>query len=414
MTDEILKLNSNNELVAKDPSTGNTRPIKVADLSASGDISAINLEANTSFIDPAGNEYTGKVGLSNEEVQSIVRKGPNLFQSAQTFAESDLTLSFTGTTVSSNSISLINSNVLHSFENNSLSPQRFNWVANASISSQNSSDDNAWVVDDGTNSNDGPIDGNYHAHIDASDGRTHFIQYETRDGTNYQPDEVSFWVHIHDITSSGTARVELKDSSQTVFARIDRNSTDTLHINSQDTGELWNGRPSYVKFRIKNIDWNNNVFDFEHSLNGGDTITDVPFSQSVNGWGIWRHEVVNAGGSHTQSHDYIQAYGGNVGVTNNGSAILEWEYPSTINEWDVATFSRTLDNETVDVFVDYSSDGGSTWSRTNNGNPISRNYVLANDNNILPSYDVRIEAELSRTNTSNNPTLDSVYRSWFV
>jgi len=38
MTDEILKLNANNELVAEDPSTGNTRPIKVADLSASGDI----------------------------------------------------------------------------------------------------------------------------------------------------------------------------------------------------------------------------------------------------------------------------------------------------------------------------------------------------------------------------------------
>jgi hypothetical protein len=38
MTDEILSLNSNNELVAKDPATGNTRPIKVADLSASGDV----------------------------------------------------------------------------------------------------------------------------------------------------------------------------------------------------------------------------------------------------------------------------------------------------------------------------------------------------------------------------------------
>lgn len=47
MTDEILKLNTNNELIAEDPSTGNTRPIKVADLSASGDVSATNVTAET-------------------------------------------------------------------------------------------------------------------------------------------------------------------------------------------------------------------------------------------------------------------------------------------------------------------------------------------------------------------------------
>jgi len=41
MTDEILALNSNNELVAKDPATGNTRPIQVSDLSAS---SRLNLD----------------------------------------------------------------------------------------------------------------------------------------------------------------------------------------------------------------------------------------------------------------------------------------------------------------------------------------------------------------------------------
>jgi hypothetical protein len=47
MTDEILKLNENNELIAEDPSTGDTRPIKVADLSASGDVSATNVTADT-------------------------------------------------------------------------------------------------------------------------------------------------------------------------------------------------------------------------------------------------------------------------------------------------------------------------------------------------------------------------------
>jgi hypothetical protein len=47
MTDEILKLNANNELIAEDPDTGNVRPVQVADLSASGDVSATNVTADT-------------------------------------------------------------------------------------------------------------------------------------------------------------------------------------------------------------------------------------------------------------------------------------------------------------------------------------------------------------------------------
>ncbi|MFB6099951.1 MAG: hypothetical protein ABEK16_01640, partial [Candidatus Nanohalobium sp.] len=104
-----------------------------------------------------------------------------------------------------------------------------------------------------------------------------------------------------------------------------------------------------------------------------------------------------------------------VGVqSTSGTVTLEWSYPTDLYEWDVATYTRTLDNETVDVFVAYSTDGGSTWTRTNGGSPISRNYSLAKDSNISPSDNVRIEAELSRQNTSNNPTLDSAYRSWYV
>jgi hypothetical protein len=100
--------------------------------------------------------------------------------------------------------------------------------------------------------------------------------------------------------------------------------------------------------------------------------------------------------------------------SNSGSATLEWGYPTDIYEWDVATFTRTLDGETVDVYIAYSTDGGSTWSRTNSGNPVTRNYSLSDDSNISPSDDVRIEAEISRQDTSNNPTLDSAYRSWLV
>lgn len=86
--------------------------------------------------------------------------------------------------------------------------------------------------------------------------------------------------------------------------------------------------------------------------------------------------------------------------------------PSLLDDWDVASFQRTLDSETVDVFVAYND--GSGWSRTNAGDPISKNYDLGADSNISPADDVRFEIELSRADTANNPSLDALYRRYTV
>jgi len=94
---------------------------------------------------------------------------------------------------------------------------------------------------------------------------------------------------------------------------------------------------------------------------------------------------------------------------SSGSATFNWDYPEDIFSYDVATFTRTLDNETVDVYIAYSTDGGSTYTRTNGGNPISRNYSLADDNIIDASMQLRFEVEISRQTISNEPSLDSAY-----
>jgi len=83
-----------------------------------------------------------------------------------------------------------------------------------------------------------------------------------------------------------------------------------------------------------------------------------------------------------------------------------------VHEWDMATFSVTEDGATVDVFVAYSDDGGSTWTRANGGDPIDRNYLLAADTAISPSDSVRMEAEISREDPNDSPALDSVAWSW--
>jgi len=80
MTDEILKLNTNNELVAEDPSTGNTRPIKVADLSASGDVSATNVTADTQM---NSSSKRPNIFADDVDVNSITGVSTGVFTRAQ-------------------------------------------------------------------------------------------------------------------------------------------------------------------------------------------------------------------------------------------------------------------------------------------------------------------------------------------
>ncbi len=97
---------------------------------------------------------------------------------------------------------------------------------------------------------------------------------------------------------------------------------------------------------------------------------------------------------------------------SSGYVHVMWPSPTDLYEWDLATFTATENGEIVDVYAAY--DDGSGWTRANGGDPITRNYSLRDDPDISPSDGVRIEAELSRDDTSNNPTLDSAYRSWVV
>lgn len=98
------------------------------------------------------------------------------------------------------------------------------------------------------------------------------------------------------------------------------------------------------------------------------------------------------------------------GLTANtsGSVTIEWPEPTDIYRWDAATFTTTKDSETVDVFIEESTDGGSTWTEI--AGPISRGEQIKAD----PGARVRFRVELSRTDTGNNPTLDAIYRRWVV
>lgn len=94
--------------------------------------------------------------------------------------------------------------------------------------------------------------------------------------------------------------------------------------------------------------------------------------------------------------------------TYNLSGTVEWPQPEDVYRWDAATFQTSPDGETVEVYVEESTDGGSTWTEIQG--PISRGDQI----NADPGSRVRFRVELARSDTSNNPTLDAIYRRWVV
>lgn len=98
--------------------------------------------------------------------------------------------------------------------------------------------------------------------------------------------------------------------------------------------------------------------------------------------------------------------------SDSGSAVASWPDDREVAEWDVATFQKVADGGTVDVFVAYND--GTGWTRANGGNPITRAYSLADDSAISPSDNLRLEFELSRTDGGQSPRVDAAYLSWYV
>jgi len=210
-----------------------------------------------------------------------------------------------------------------------------------------------------------------------------------------------------DVTGDGRQEIVFKDFSDNL-KYYDVSNSSTTDISQQGTNITLaditgDGRKDIV---FKDSSGNLVYYDFVDSSTtdtGGDSGIFTTGDITNNG----QAEIV-----YRDSNGNLKYYSDK--PATSGTAILEWSRPTDIFEWDVVTFTRTLDNETVDVFVAYSTDGGSTWQRTNSGNPITRNYSLKSDSNISSDDEVRIESELSRADTANNPTLDSAYRSWLV
>lgn len=94
----------------------------------------------------------------------------------------------------------------------------------------------------------------------------------------------------------------------------------------------------------------------------------------------------------------VEAIGGDA---TTGDVLVSFDSGTEdIEQYDLATFQRTLDGETVTVDVEDS-----------NGNVLKSNISQDADiSNIATLTDVQLRANLSRSNTANNPTVDYLAR----
>lgn len=346
----IKLINKNGKIIGKDPDTGQTVPIELgSDLKVDGALEAETL-LGADVLNASENQILVTQGDGSLAAETQAQ-GPNPYDQAQTFGESDVVVTTTQTEVANGSVKLIT----NSFDGTTVSR---------------------------------PSDND-------SFGRTE------RRGVGINPNANLGGVRVTiSGNTSGASLVELEEADGTQL--------DTASVSSAgDTAELIASLSSGTKYYIYVSDGGNSY------TQGNYTEVDFPYTSAD----VDMPVAVRGSGSEVLNNVYnISDVTALFRPAKSGNALIEWDrgIPTDIFEWDVATFTESPDGETVDVFVAYSSDGGSTWTRTNSGNPITRNYSLNEDTNITPDVDVRIETELSRSDTTNNPTLDSVYRSWLV
>lgn len=110
-------------------------------------------------------------------------------------------------------------------------------------------------------------------------------------------------------------------------------------------------------------------------------------------------------GSHGQAHWWsnIEA----VPYTLSGSCYVEWPLPNDVLAWDVVSKKAATDGETVDVYVEEDQAGG--WTEI--AGPIAPGEKI---DQADPSNNVRFRVEISRTDYTNNPTVDTLVRRYKV
>jgi len=192
---------------------------------------------------------------------------------------------------------------------------------------------------------------------------------------------------VHGLVVSGTSGIteaQLMDSSNNVLDKTSASSGSTITLYA----DMSAGNDYYV------IAWAEGS-NYTYERTTGDTSyssTDVDIVDGYDGGTIRDDQYRNV--------NDIQAI--LPAPSTSGSAWVEWSKPSDIRSWDIATWQRSLKGETVTINVEDGS-GNVLFS------DIGQNFDIST---VDTGKNVRFRVDLSRSDTSNNPTIDYLARRY--
>ena len=335
-------------------------------------VSAENGEFTNQITDPQGNVVT--------DLSESVR----VTEESITFEESNITVTNNQTTINDGSVGLVDLTVIDDFEDGDITTLSNKW--------------DGWTGDTGAlKAQTGTvISGVYSGELSAPNAVTSIST--TRDSIT-ATDRVALLLRSDNQTG---------DASDLFDVRLSASSTFIDNINFTDDGNItvggndvstWSANTTYL-VEIKNIDYSNDTYDL--AVDGSIIASDVSFSNSASGIDTLsiRNITANSNQSRNLYIDDVQV--GGPQSTTNGDVLVQWDEgtPDDIDSWDLATYQRTLDGETVTVDIEDST-GTVLKSDVSKDTDIS---------DIAASTDVQLRANISRNNTSNNPTLDYAAR----
>jgi hypothetical protein len=234
-----------------------------------------------------------------------------------------------------------------------------------------------------------------------SDSDNQYLQHGIERSTGYSPTRFEFKVQISNQTNTDDdVEVWIGGGGGTMFFFRFYDNDGSIYLNGFGTNlQSWSAGTTYHVV-LDNIDYANNNADI---IINGTNHGNFGFSIStgnINSFSI-DHATDQSGTRRQLYVDDIQtSY-----TSTSGTITFEPPIPEDVFDWASALFTRTLDSETVDVYID-EYDG--SWTEIQG--PISRGDKIT----ASPSNNVRLRAEISRADTSNSPSLDSIARTWEI
>jgi hypothetical protein len=339
---------------------------------------ADNVEATGSITDPEGNTVTS--------LAAPVR----VTEETTTFTESNVTVTNTNTKISNGSIELGVGNSLQTiddFESNDLVVEDADWADwsgdISSLSAQQST----------------VISGSFSGEFEASNEEiTTLIQRSP----GIKASRVDVKIQIENATTSTGDRTEITltdgSFSGSRVAQITFNDGGDIEAEGNDTGEDTQSNKTFtVSFR--NIDYANSSYDV--FLDGSQVLSNV--SGFGSGVELKTIEIINRTDNSGETRSvYIDDIEVAEAPAKSGNALVEFDsgVPEDISAYDLISFQRTPDGETVTVDVE---DGGGAVLFSD----VGRNFDISS---VDPSKNVKIRANLARSNNANDPTFDFAAR----